>query len=355
MMKRGITYGKYDDTRGGYGRRGGRINGSRREDTEKNYEKAVNGDKFKNFKRDLIAQKEIVVFKSGKPIIVDKSSEISREVNPNAKKKFDKFHCGECVVTATLINEYCTTRGQSNFLKIIEVITDHKHTPIKVVKAGFKAIDMYFHSVDKANYLLNDTKVNVKIKCYIMNRNIYSRGVISNWDGNIKRLGEAIDNKTNIISIERMLKRKFNNSDKKLIICNTNNFIITFKGRTLPDNISLYDGLVKIRVRAYIPEVKQCYNCYRFGHTKAVCKNKSKVCVVCSEDFHGYCDRQEKCINCGGKHKANDRKCEQLYLLNKQSLKISAERHVSIHEAKNIIKDNIKTGSIHVWFKPDMA
>lgn len=32
--------------------------------------------------------------------------------------------------------------------------------------------------------------------------------------------------------------------------------------------------------------------------------------MVCGERFHGRCEKREKCINCKGEHRANDRKCE---------------------------------------------
>lgn len=160
-----------------------------------------------------------------------------------------------------------------------------------------------------------------------------------------------MDNKVNVISIERILKRIYNKTNKSTTWCNTNNFVLVLKGRSLPAHISLYDELVKLKIRPYIPAVKQCYNCYRFRHTKAVCRSKNKVCLICSEEFHGLCDRPEKCVNCGGKHKANDRKCEK-YLYNKQILKVSAEKNISIYEAKNIIRESSKTSTLNAWANP---
>lgn len=300
----------------------------------------------------LSSKKEIVIYKAGRPSLVDISSEFGRESNAFVKKRFDRNHRGECVVTASLNNEVCTSRQQANFLKIMDVISGSNHAPIRVIKSGFKSVDLFFDSVDKANSVLNDSRLKGKLSCGIITRNASTRGVISDWDGSSLRLAEVLDNKVNIVSIERMLKRRFNNSDKKVVYTQTSNFIITFKGRYLPENVSLYGGLVKIKIRAYVPEVKQCFNCYRFGHTKAVCKSKNKTCVVCSEEFHGQCDRQERCINCGEKHRSNDRKCEK-YLLNKQIIKISAERQISIFEAKNVLRDKGKSRPSNVWQKPE--
>lgn len=267
-----------------------------------NCEKEDKEDKHKNTNNNSKSvKKEIVMFKDGKPINIENNSELNREKYLKDRKKFDGLHRGPYVVTATLNNECCTTRSQSNFLKIMNAISEGKHGPDKVVKSGFKSVDLFFNSLGKANKILSDSKLNSKINCEILNRNKNIRGVITDWDGSIHSLGEAIDNKTNIISLERMLKRSYNKTEMKTEMKHTNSFIIVFNDRTIPDYVSLYNGLVKIRVRTYISAVKQCFKCYRFGHIKAMYKSKDKICVVCSEGFHGFCDREEKCVNCGEK------------------------------------------------------
>lgn len=224
---------------------------------------------------------------------------------------------------------------------------------IRTVKTGFKAVDLYFDSIGKANKMLNDDKLRSRIRCEINNRNFVSCGVISDWDGSILRLGEAIEDKGDIISIERMMRRKYNQTDKKFNLVNTNNFIVFFRGRSLPENVSLYNGLVKVKVRVYFPAVKQCFNCYKYGHVKATCGNKAKICVMCGEEYHGQCDRPARCVNCYACHKANDKICER-YAYNKQVLKLSALKNVSIYEAKNIIRNNVRQeiAVSNVWSKP---
>lgn len=34
------------------------------------------------------------------------------------------------------------------------------------------------------------------------------------------------------------------------------------------------------------------------------------MCIVRGEKYHGKCEKKEKCVNCRGNHKANDRKCK---------------------------------------------
>lgn len=70
--------------------------------------------------------------------------------------------------------------------------------------------------------------------------------------------------------------------------------LITFKETNVPESVSMYNGLVKIPVRLYVDSVVQCFQCYGFGHWKDICK-KERVCIICGEEFHGRCDRKEKC------------------------------------------------------------
>lgn len=194
--------------------------------------------------------------------------------------------------------------------------------------------------------VLRDDKLKSRIKCAINNRNIESRGVISDWDGDIVELGEAIDKKNNILKIERVKRRRYNYSEKSVSYIDTSNFIVSFKGRSLPESIELYNGLVKIRIGVYVPAVRQCYNCYRYGHSKAHCRSKNKVCVICGDHYHGQCDHAMRCTNCEGSHKSNDKICPK-YDYNKKLLRISAEKHISIYEAKNYIKQGERDGTMY--------
>lgn len=57
--------------------------------------------------------------------------------------------------------------------------------------------------------------------------------------------------------------------------------LITWEGNELPGKISLYESKIKIRIRPFVETVKQCYNCLKFGHVKAMCE-APKVCIGCS-------------------------------------------------------------------------
>lgn len=60
--------------------------------------------------------------------------------------------------------------------------------------------------------------------------------------------------------------------------------------------------------------------------------------MVCGEDFHGECHAEPKCINCGEKHKANDKQKCVLYEYNYNLKRVMADRNMSIHEARQVIR-----------------
>ena len=65
-------------------------------------------------------------------------------------------------------------------------------------------------------------------------------------------------------------------------------------------------------VRKYKTKVRQCSNCWWFGHTAENCK-KYKTCENCSakgnEHESGTCSINPKCRSCNKAHKASDKKC----------------------------------------------
>lgn len=77
----------------------------------------------------------------------------------------------------------------------------------------------------------------------------------------------------------------------------SNLLVVAFKGSSVPENVSMHNGLASVPIRSYVDSVIQCFQCYVFRYWKDKCK-KDRVCVVCGERFHGRCDKRLKCVNC---------------------------------------------------------
>ena len=57
--------------------------------------------------------------------------------------------------------------------------------------------------------------------------------------------------------------------------------------------------------------VTQCHKCLKFGHIQSRCTS-NKVCRKCAEPYdesHNECHKEEKCVNCKGRHKSSDKSC----------------------------------------------
>lgn len=76
------------------------------------------------------------------------------------------------------------------------------------------------------------------------------------------------------------------------------------KGCRPKEEIGLWEDRIAIKVRSYVPLVKQCYKCFRFGHIKTFCKSEER-CIICGEKAHKDCDKPIKCRNCKENHRSS--------------------------------------------------
>ncbi|XP_070152058.1 uncharacterized protein [Polyergus mexicanus] len=159
--------------------------------------------------------------------------------------RFASSHRGDIIIIAKLNPRKCSTKGGRNFLRIIDKVMETKVRPIKVVKSGFNAVDLYYDNILNANKCLDFYKGIPRdeqdIWFDIMERIVYE------WK-------------------------------------DTRNIVVTFEGNELPEQLSLYEGLTYIWKE---------YN----------------VCVVCGKESHGNCENEYNCVNRSGKHKANFKRC----------------------------------------------
>jgi hypothetical protein len=109
--------------------------------------------------------------------------------------------------------------------------------------------------------------------------------------------------------------------------------ILTFNSVLLPENI--FVGYLRVSVRPHIPNPIRCLRCQRFGHVQHTCE-RPHVCPNCSKsDEHGDkpCDREVKCLNCGGSHPAWSRDCP-VWKKEKKITEIKIKDRLSIADAR---------------------
>lgn len=158
-----------------------------------------------------------------------------------------------------------------------------------------------------------------------------SRGVISEQDLLFVTESEILENlrDQNIINVSRINIRK----DNKIIP--TKHIILTFDTPNLPQSIKA--GYLNCPVRPYIPNPLWCFQCQRFGHSKASCRG-AITCARCSSPGHesDNCTAPARCVNCGKDHPSYFKSCEK-WKTEKEIQTIRTKQKISYPEAKKIV------------------
>ncbi|XP_065093117.1 uncharacterized protein LOC135713809 [Ochlerotatus camptorhynchus] len=162
-----------------------------------------------------------------------------------------------------------------------------------------------FGAPQEVKKLMEINMEELNLKCYvpiILRQTVgLAKGIPRDYSE--QELMEDLLSEGEIIKVERMKKM-----DRNKKLTDTENVKIIFRGKQLPDSVSLYGCRFKIEL--YLFPVKQCSNCWGFGHRREKCwrTTKCKECGVQHEDDN--C-RQKACINCGGSHSPTDSKCPE--------------------------------------------
>ncbi|KAL1446595.1 hypothetical protein WDU94_006600 [Cyamophila willieti] len=133
-----------------------------------------------------------------------------------------------------------------------------------------------------------------------------------------------------ILSVQRMNRRKVN-EDKKVEYVKSTTVRILFQGADIPKHIYLFFN--RIPCEPCVMAVRQCFKCFRFGHTTKFCRSSAK-CRSCSSDFNNdhKCTVDPKCVNCSNSHIATNPNCSELER-QKNIKKLMSIRRVLYQEA----------------------
>ncbi|XP_070500027.1 uncharacterized protein [Chironomus tepperi] len=125
---------------------------------------------------------------------------------------------------------------------------------------------------------------------------------------------------------------------------NTGLVFVTFGVNLLPEYLTV--GLLRIRVRPYIPSPMRCYACHKFGHLSKHCNKKDNpTCYNCNNAKHIHnkedkCTDAAFCVNCNQLgHNSYNRNCtEYKRQIDIQTIKVT--QNVSMAEA--VKRSNLK-------------
>ena len=133
------------------------------------------------------------------------------------------------------------------------------------------------------------------------------------------------------ITVERIMKGRDENKTK------TTQIKLKFKAKELPEyNHVLYE---RFKVRQYIDQPWQCFNCQGFGHSAHNCTRKTKCLVCAGEHRLKDCTQKDKnrCANCKGNHVANSPECARMQK-EKEVQRTRCMNHISYSEALKKVK-----------------
>lgn len=183
---------------------------------------------------------------------------------------------------------------------------------LEIKRKGASRVGITFKMANQANnFMLNNEISKRGYTTFIPQSLLTCKGIVRDIGYSIQEqdiVAEAYSHKT--ILDARRLNRKSQTSPNSYELIPTKSILITFEGRQLPEKISIYANIVD--VIPYIPPVRQCINCLRFGHSKQQCRSKTK-CPKCQENHSlDMCQSNTvKCFYCDLEHSATDRSCNE--------------------------------------------
>lgn len=226
-----------------------------------------------------------------------------------------------------------------NQMKISSYLIKMGYTQIESVsRIGYKKCKVAFKCHKEANNFSTESKLaEFHLKAFIPPNFTMKFGLIFGipTEFSEKEIMEmAVQDPLHPITYVQRIKTR--DKDTKELV-DTTRIKVGFKADYVPQEIKL--GFSIVQCKYYMPILRQCYNCQKFGHLANQCKTKSSVCVNCGQNH-----RKEdcssiikKCANCKGSHAATDKKCPSRgQFMNIQKLMVL--KNYNYNEAKKATK-----------------
>ena len=127
---------------------------------------------------------------------------------------------------------------------------------------------------------------------------------------------------------------------------NTKSIVITFGGTQLPSHV--FFGYLRYSVKLFIPNPIRCFKCQRYGHIAKNCRSVVR-CGKCGQNHdikECSAEKQEKCCNCQGDHKASSRDCA-FYKEAQSIVKVKTEQRITYSEAVKQVRSNSGTNNVN--------
>lgn len=235
---------------------------------------------------------------------------------PNYIRKYDILNTRNSPIEYIVFlshSDQTTSMTDKSRVSITQTLQRHQTKGIKYLKPINKfKIGLVFENANYANKFLendrflNDTKMIASIPAAATEVTGVIRDVPVSYSN--KKIYQSLNNINNIVQVKRFMRKEKEGSS--IVYKPTKTIAITFATSQLPEYIYLDSWRHEVSV--YVPPVKQCLKCLRYGHIAKFCKNSEK-CSICTEDHNFKACKIDpnnaKCLNCKGNHIAISSSC----------------------------------------------
>lgn len=251
-----------------------------------------------------------------KPIETKTMAEIKDKEKTHTDKptiRYEKSDKGPYIVYVDLIRSVDPKDRSKpiNQMKLATILNNIGCREINCIKKiGFARCKVIFNNNQSANWLAENQNLKaLNLKAHIPPGFIMKFGLIFGVPTEFSEedlLAMVVqDPMFPVHSIERIKRR--NRETKNLE--STTRIKVGFKSQIVPEELRL--GYSVMDCKYYIPNIRQCFRCQKFGHNATNCKSSNEVCVNCSgEHPKEKCTANFKCCaNCHLSHPAISKDC----------------------------------------------
>ena len=233
-------------------------------------------------------------------------TKVRREANVGGSRENNDFYewnsnKGEYFITIVLSKEKTTSSKKNNLIRIYRILinTGIRFEGLKMI--GHNRAEVRYKNRQEANRALSEGRLKPEdYTTYIPQRWKMRKGVTHEWEDSIMELEDQLMPNQGVFTLERLKRKRM--KDGKAVWEEGKSILIKMQGESLPTKLLIGYGHVWLRVEPFVEAVKQCFRCLRFGHIQAGCKSIQRKCFICTKEFHGRCEENPRCMNCGGNH-----------------------------------------------------
>lgn len=228
--------------------------------------------------------------------VLKKTSEIdATEMDSKKNERYDESHLGACKVILKLSRDKVQTNRGKNAIRIWKDLLKFKIRPIDMVMINHISAEVSFANNHDTNFCLDTLEQNKEengLMGRIETRNMMCKGVVTEWPDSVLEFWDAISDRTEILKLERMYKKKWDKISKKLIEEDTGNIIVSMKGNKIKERIGLFDDKIFVKVKPYVFPVKNVSIALSLGISRLCARAKRDVLYVVSQLMENVIYRQ---------------------------------------------------------------